>query len=211
MKSDKEFIDSVYQKIKMFDEKKSIQKKIFIPKNIYPALIAVSCIILLIFPIINKIKSSNLIDVDIASLSYDLPRSNRAIVDFSPENAIANVPIIISGKVVKINKGIYDEITNNITTNILVSPTKIYKGNMTQDDININIIGGKDTNINHFQEYEVSFKENEDILLLLNQDFNGIYTLAYGRNGKYTYLESQKDVIVYQSDDKHIITTNMIS
>ncbi len=205
MKTDREFLDGIYQKAKLMEENKNEKVKItyFTPHK--KALVAAAAFILVAIPSIINLNQPQMKTP--TNYKSDKPMAIRSFNVLDVETLITNSDLILTGKVTKIEKNVYEEDKSRIITTVKVKPTEILKGKAETNMLDIKINGGYNEKTKSFIEYDTTFKRYEDVLVFLEHDADSnSYIVSGSSQGKYTYLNSLNDVKNYIGADDVTIT-----
>ena len=206
MKSDREFIDGIYDKAKKIDITQEYKKDMPINYYFKPAIVVALILIVspfIIFPSFNK--------------STEIPRgyTNKAPIarefSISPDldTMIQQSDLIIRGKIIDISKSEYED-NGLLFTKIKVKQIETFKGQDNKDYIILKVKGGIDKRSKTYVEYEANFKEKEDTLLFLKRIDNSTYELTFSTFSKYTYLsESNGDRVYISSDGEELFISKL--
>ena len=197
MKSDREFIDGIYDKAKKIDVTQKHKNNMIINYYFKPAIVVALILIVspfIIFPSFNK--------------STEIPKgyTNKTPItrgfSISPDldSMIQQSDLIIRGKITDIFKSEYED-NGLLFTEIEVKQIETFKGQDNKDHIILKIRGGFDEISKTYVEYEANFKEKEDTLLFLKRIDNSTYELTFSTSSKYTYLSKSNGDRVYISSD----------
>ncbi|MFZ2539009.1 MAG: hypothetical protein WAX04_08915 [Oscillospiraceae bacterium] len=205
MKTDREFLDGIYQKAKLMQESEPPKSKIRSFTLHKKILVAAAAFILVAIP---STAHFNQQETQVpATYSMDAPMAIRSLNVLDVETLAANAELIVVGKVTKIEKNIYDKDNSSIITTVKVKPTEILKGATDAKLLDIKVKGGYDEETKTFDENEITFKRSENVLVFLEQDTDGnSYIVSESSQGKYTYLNSNNDVKSYIGPNNITIT-----
>lgn len=200
MKSDREFLDGVYEKAKSLPQKKEKTAnpfRITFMKRYSGVIAAAAVLVAVISPILN-FNSTTMMHVP-KGFSENEPFGARA---FSMPNLNASQiaegsDLILRAKVTKINDSVYEN--ENLTTDIELAAKDIYKGKLDAKKIDLTVYGGYDAKTKDYIPYEAMFECNEDTILFLNCTKESAYTLSYSKQGKYEYVETLDGERFYQN------------
>ncbi|MEG0692516.1 MAG: hypothetical protein RR444_05480 [Oscillospiraceae bacterium] len=207
MKTDREFLDGVYQKARLLEDNLPPTLKITRVSISKKSLVAAAIFFLLAIPSVYYYNQPKMEAP--AGFKSNMPMAIRGFMLFNIESLTANSELILTAKVTKIDKSVYDKDKSSIITNVKVKPTEVLKGLTDTNLLDIKINGGYDKKSKTFVEYEATFKRTEDVLLFLNKDPNSdSYFLSGSSQGKYTYLSTENDVKNYIGPDDITFNTS---
>lgn len=206
MKTDREFIDGIYEKAKNYNENDNNITffDVSSQQTKRAKLQLVACLTLVLLTGIGY-SNSNFIQIDKMELPQSISnnyqylgqdqsnmvRSNQPMVMSLGEdlyyNPIDQADVICAATVVKIEKGNYDELTNSITTNVLFKAIDTLKGEIN-NEFQLIVSGGFDDNDKVYSDYEAVFEVDEEVLLFLETSYmdTNLYILAGESLGKYS-------------------------
>lgn len=212
MKTDREFLDGIYEKAKLIEKSDDFENVTFLDissnysKRAKFQLIASLSLVLLTgigysnsnLGTINKMEIPQNIESNYQHLWEDnsnKARSNEPMVMSLGEdlyyNPIEQAEVILTAKVNKIEKSVYNQDNNTITTNVCFELNETLKGAI-ESDFKVLINGGYDENQKVYLDYETVFDLDEEVLLFLETSHsnNDLYILAGASIGKFSAIEN---------------------
>lgn len=215
MKTNREFIDGIYEKAKCYEESNHFDNLAFLnnsPNYGNRAKIQlVACLTLVLFTGIgysnsNFISESSII-MEIPSAvttEYqhlgavagggmdDMSRTMQSMtmefaVDDLHFNPIEIAEVICTAKVSRIEQSVYNQETHEITTNVVFETFENIKGSIN-NEFELLVMGGVDEIRKVYLDYETVFKVGEEVLLFLETSHidSNLYILTGASLGKYS-------------------------
>lgn len=209
MKSDREFLDGIYEKArfseKLIEEQKSKIINIKPKKSILMRLTAAAAAIVLVATPISIYLNQPQMTVP-QQAAGDLPMSIRAMTIRPDAQMLAdNSELILTAKITKIEKSVYDEGKSRIITSVKLRPTEIIKGDFTQKNLHLKVNGGYLKKSDAYEPYEAVFEISEDVLLFLKLDEDkNSYILSDGEYSKYSRSGLDEEQSYMGTDDMTI-------
>lgn len=204
MKSDREFIDGIYEKARMIEKSKETTNRMKVnPYKRYQVLrpIFISCLLLFVVTVGIKIqqglieKPEKEAEIELTHEDVELNLGTRSI-DMEVEP-----PIILTGKVIRLQNSKSEDIVSYAT--IVVD--QVIQG-LVQP--------GEEQEIQYYTGESggnIEFTIGEKVLLYLCDSDEGYKTLENGAYGKYTFVQEEDGALSYESvDGIRINTKNLI-
>lgn len=202
MKSDREFLDGIYEKAALLSQTK---EKVAAPIRItfmkrYSGVIAAAAVLVAVISPILNFNSTTMMHVP-KGFSENEPFGARAfsVPSLDASQIAEGSDLVLRAKVTKINESVYEK--ENLTTNIELAIKDVYKGKLDEKKIDLTVYGGYDAKTKDYIPYEAMFECNEDTILFLNCAEAPAYTLSYSKQGKYEYVETLDGERFYQNND----------
>ena len=192
MKTDREFLDGIYEKATALDDATPTKVKItYLQRNIKMLAIVAGFIFVAIPSLLYFNQQTMEVPTEFQTTA---PIGIRGFSMFDESTLADDSEIILTAQVTKIDKSVYDADNSSIITNVSIKPTEVLKGSVDSKVIEVCVNGGYDKKSDTFVAYEAIFKRSEDVLLFLNKDPNSdSYILSGSSDGKYTYLSAEHD------------------
>lgn len=220
MKTNREFIDGIYEKAKNYENSEDstsfdLGNVTFLDTSLNQKrakLQFVACLTLVLLTGIGY-SNSNFIKIDKMELPQEIS-NNYQYLGFDDDgmagisrtsephimslgedlyyNPIEQSEVICTAKVVKIEKSNYDEKSNFISTNVIFETFETIKGSINQE-FKLLVTGGVDELNKVYLDYEEVFELNEHVLLFLETSHSdpNLYILAGASLGKYSLADNQ--------------------
>lgn len=213
MKSNREFLDGVYTKAEALKTEPQKIQKFSLTKKYTGIAVAAAVLLVAISPSLFFNSSTPMYVPDEAMLHS--PYAIRIQSETSDLSQIVNeADVVVTAKVTKINKSVYEKDNNNMTTTVELKAENIYKGELNNESFQVCVMGGYDKKTNTYFPYEATFEKDEDTLLFLTKSTNSstptaassAYSLSLSSQSKYTYVEGETENRVYTNSDENIIT-----
>lgn len=126
----------------------------------------------------------------IACCMFTLSASAGPASDISDETMVNGARAIITGRVTRIESG-WDAARNNLFTHITIAVSQVLKGEITDSTIVIEQIGGIANGKQRWLVGSPEFSLDEEVLLFLKTDREGVLHTAYLGRGKYSIRDGQ--------------------
>ncbi|MBU5436837.1 hypothetical protein KQI42_02385 [Tissierella sp. MSJ-40] len=197
MKSDREFIDGIYNKAKKIDIIQKHKNNMIINYYFKPAMVV--ALILIVSPLIIFSSFNKSTEIP-KGYTNKTPIARGFSISSDLDSMIQQSDLIVRGKITDIFKSEYED-NDLLFTKIEIKQIETFKGQDNKDHIILKIRGGFDKKSKTYVEYEANFKEKEDTLLFLKKIDNSTYELTFSTFSKYTYLSKSNGDRVYISPD----------
>lgn len=222
MKTDEDFIQGIYEKAEILKkDEKAIAKIILLKphKNVFVKTIAVAAAFMLVAA--SGIAYLNQPTMETpAEYAKDMPMAMRAMMAPDINMVMENSELILTAKVTKIEKSVYDEENSRIITNVKLRPTEILKGEFTAKSLIIKVGGGLDKENDSFEPYEAVFERSEEVLLfLVPENISGTsdnsssdkisYILSNGELSKYSLQDNEAGEQGYTGNDMTVLISEL--
>ncbi|MDR7869391.1 MAG: hypothetical protein RIN55_00930 [Tissierellaceae bacterium] len=185
MKSNKEFLEGVYNKAKIMEEERKNKNYIY-KKYLRFSSIAAIIVILPLLVFRSQIFESN---------DYvEIPQMARILELVDPQLNFLEADYIVIGKAKKIYKSQYVEESNYIYTDVDIQLENVLLGDIKENEILLRVKGGKVKKNKIFSAMEGEFSKSNKSLLFLNKDENGVYYLVHGSESQFSEID--KDLFV---------------
>ncbi len=224
MKTDREFIDGIYEKAKLLEKSNELDDVTFLDVSSNYNKTKFQLVASLAFVLLTGIgySSNNFNTISKMEISQEISSNYQHIWQDSSDRVRSNVPMsmslgedlyynpieqaeqILTAKVVKIEKSVYDENTNTITTSVCFEPNENLKG-ILNDNFKVLIAGGYDENQKVYLDYETVFEVDEEVLLFLETSHldKDLYILAGASLGKFSSIDN--DLYINQIGESYTI------
>lgn len=219
MRTDREFIDGIYEKAKNYDKYDTLDNITFLDKSYHSRKAKLQLVASLTLVMLTGIGYSNAnfvtIDKMLIPNSYEnlelsstesLVRTMEPMMAYMSEplhfNPIEEADVICTAIVTEIFKSNYEKDLNNITTPVLFETLETVKGAINPE-FELLVAGGFDDFSKVYLDYEAVFELGEEVLLFLQSspDDMSLYILSGASRGKYStdnsYLYVNSDGISY--------------
>lgn len=198
MKTDREFLNGIYQKAEELEHhKESETAKISIFQRKATPIIAAAVFLMIVLPTAWFGRSfpmkEQLLSMERAITPFAIAAEP---IELTTQELIEQSDYIIRGKVKKIEKSVYEN-ENNIVTDVIIKISDSYKNKLFSKQIRLRVNGGYDKKTDVYIPYDAFFEKSEDVLLFLDKTDEGYYTLLAGNQSKLTYQETIEGNRVY--------------
>lgn len=199
MKTDREFLDGVYEKAERLRGMDAVSKKA-VPirqkrRVLWRGAVSAAglCLLLAGGLFFSENQPKMEIPEGYTNMMEKIPMElngiePRAIVEVDP---VTEADLIAAGKVSAIGKSVYEQENQTILTMVTVTLTERYKGDAATDEVNVAVTGGINEEDHTYLDYEAVFRRGENVLLFLTERQDGSYILFGGAQGKLTRLKGK--------------------
>lgn len=210
MKTDREFLDGIYERAEKLKEQETqpVKKSAFkIYKNYIVSAVAAVLLIIIIYPLthLDKTVQKN----SVSELERSLPFSIKLAQPINLSQLAKESDVIVKAKVKKIEKTVYEKDKDIMRTTVTLNTQEVYKGSKDTKKIKIivdNVCEFKNEANSSVQE---EFKKDEITLLFLNKTDNE-YILSTNTDSKYTYLSSENSDEIFQDSDLNVVSVKQL-